>query len=420
MQDGAGPQSAGKVLALSRGARTLSAAACLVLFCQEKLLAADFVTEPVAEAVQLVNPAPAHASGLTVQGIFSETPSYDSNPLLLTSGAKPLYGSTTSPELILNSSTQSLQVNADTLVNANAFNQIAFNSVDLHSSASVRGEGELWSAGIAEKTDFDTTRTSELSNFDLTTRPFRHLGFEVDPEVSFNPDPIDKVSLAGSYALSQYQNTVFSDFDLYSIAPTYVHNFDPLNAGVFTVQAQHYNTTDNARNTTDTVGPSIGWISALTPEIAAKITFGAQTSRQTQAGTPSSGWDLQYIFSGDLTFKGERQTAEVVASRAEYPYGNGSEALLTSVLATETYRLNEVLAFNCGAGFESSEYQVDQTGNLQSEWTANLGFTYAVNDQMNVTTAYQFRYETLQNIAPRAEEHVLTVSLAYRLTPRPL
>ena len=402
------------------GAKTASAAICLIAISAGRVLAADFVAEPIASAVQLVQPALVPDFGATAQAMISEEGSFDSNPLLQTGGARPLYGSITTPELILRDATPAYQLNSDTLINANAFNRTDFNSVDVHSTDGFLGTGERWSAGVEGKVDFDTTRTSELTNFDLTTHPFRHTGLEADPEVSYTPTAIDKVTLAGSYADSQYQNPVFSNFEIYGLTSAYVHNLDPRNAAVVTVQAQHYETTNNARNTTDSVGPSLGWISALTPEIAAKITFGGETVRQTQAGGPSSGWKAQYIFSGDLTFKGQRSVAELLASRAEYPFGNGSEALLTSLQANDTYKLNQVIALTVGAGYDLSDYQVTQTGDLKSDWTGNVGFTYAVNDQIDVKTLYQFKYETLENIQPHAEEHVITVSLKYRLDPQSL
>jgi hypothetical protein len=401
-------------------ARTFLAVASLCFLLPVIAEASDYVAEPIAQAVQLVNPEPSHVSGLTAQGIFTETASFDSNPLLLTGGAKALYGSTTSPELILNDSTPSLRLNSDTRIDGNAFNQTSFDSVDVHSTAGATKLGELWTYGMEGKVDYDTTRTSEQSNFDLVARPFRHLGLEADPEVSYTPTAIDKVTLAGSYLSSQYQSDIFSNFEVYSVSPTYTHNFDPLNAGVFTVQAQHYDTTTNAKNTTDTVGPSLGWIAVLTPEVTAKITAGAQEAHSTQPGSTSSPWTIQSIFSADLTFKGQQSATELVASRSQYPYGNGTEALLTGVNLSETYQLNNRLALNAGADYSNSTYPVFQTGNVETSLGANVGFTYAVNDQINVKTLYQFRYETLSNIQDPAEESVLTVSLSYKLNPQSL
>jgi hypothetical protein len=384
------------------------------------LMAADYAAEPIAQAVQLAGPAPVTDSGLNIQGLVSETGTFDSNPLMLTQGAKPLYGSTTSPEIILNDSTPSLQLNSDTVLNGNAFNQADFDSVDAHSAATLIDKGEVWSAGIQEKTDYDTTRTSELSQFDLTTRPFRHLGFDISPQISISPSEIDKFTLNGSYAVSNYQNNIFSDYNIYSISPTYVHNFDPTNAGVFALQAQHYETTDNLKNKIDTVGPSFGWITALTPNITGKITAGAQATRQFETGIATMPWDIQYIFSADVTFKGEKNISELVASRSEYPYGNGTEALLTSLTATEAYQLNQSLTLNFGAGFELSNYQITQTGDLQRELTGNVGFTYAINDLIDIKTVYQFSYETLVDVSRAADDHLITVSLTYRINPRPL
>src|ERR1700733_11039433 len=73
-------------------------------------------------------PAAALPGGLTVQAVGTETGTWESNPLLLTTGATALYGSITSPELIINDSTPTKKFMADTLINENQFNQSNFDS----------------------------------------------------------------------------------------------------------------------------------------------------------------------------------------------------------------------------------------------------------------------------------------------------
>ena len=378
-------------------------------------MAADYVTQPIASAVSLNEPPKIVDSGMNLQGIISQAGSYESNPLLQISGAKPLYGSTTSPELIFKDSTPTTQINADTLVNGNAFNQSTFNSVDFHSAAGIENQSDRWETGLIEHTDYDTTRTSELTNFGLSDRPFRHTSFQLAPEASYSPSSIDKISVLGGYSTTSYGSDVYSNFDVYSVTPTYVHNFDPRNAGVFALQAQRYETTTNLKGTNDTIGPSIGWIMALTPDLTAKATGGVQTSRQSGQGTTNDSWQLQYIFSADVSYTGLRDTVSFLAARSEYPLGDGLEGLLTNFSLSDVHKLSDNLNLNLGAGYQTTTYQSNTTGSLQAQYFANGGLTYAFSDRVDLTGSYQYRYETLSGITGTAQDHLVSLALIYRL-----
>ena len=383
-------------------------------------LAADYVAQPIASAVALNAPPKIDDSGLTVQGLVTQQGSYDSNPLLLINGAKALYGSTTSPELIIKDSTPDTQINADTIVDGNVFNQSTFNSVDFHSVAGIQSGTERWTAGVQENTDYDTTRTSELSNFNLSTRPFRHTGFQLAPQASFSPTDIDKLSLLGNFTTSQYQSSLFSDYQVYGVTPTYVHNIDPRNAAVFAVQTQHYETTSNEISKTDSIGPSLGWITALTPELTAKATGGVITAKQSGAGVTDNSWDLHYIFSADVTYTGKVDTVTFLASRQEYPLGNGAEDLLTAISINNEHKINDNLLFDLGATYATSTYQTSANGNLQTQYGINGGLTYAISNRVDVKGSYQYRYETLSNLSGNAQDHLFSIALVYRLDARSL
>ena len=125
-----------------------------------------------------------------------------------------------------------------------------------------------------------------------------------------------------------FKGNIYSDYNVYSVTPTYVHNFDPRNAGVFAVQAQRYDTTGMNKSTNDTVGPSIGWIAALTPDLTAKATGGFQEAKQSGGNTLGGDtvMDAAVYLLGRYQLYGHlRDTVSFLASRSEYPLGNGLE-----------------------------------------------------------------------------------------------
>lgn len=385
------------------------AASGLLLFSGSSR-ADDTTIAPVATTPSV----PLVESGLTAQAIGSETGSVESNPLMLIQKSKSLIGSTTSPELILNDSTPLTQFSADTLINENLFNETNFNSTDVHSNINLATQNQRWTTAIQAKTDYDTTRTSELSTYgNISTTPVRHTGFSLTPQASFSPTEIDKFSLLTNLLVTQYGSSIYSNYEQASVTPTYSHNFDPRNAGTFGLQAQEYKTTNGTANKVDSLGPSVGWVATLTPRLTAKATVGAQESRQYQEGVPSKGWSLDYIYSVDIGFKGEQDTTDLIANRSEYPFGNGTESLLTSFSLTEIHLLNPRLSINFGAGYQSGTYQVDTSGSLQSYWNGSGGLTYHVTQHLDATTAYQYRYETLTNTSGNAQDHIFTLGIVY-------
>ena len=77
-------------------------------------------------------------------------------------GAKPLWGSITSPELTFNGKTPTSLLSVDALVNENLYNQESFDSTDLHSKVNFNEQMQQWGFQLLQTTDYDTTRTSEL------------------------------------------------------------------------------------------------------------------------------------------------------------------------------------------------------------------------------------------------------------------
>ncbi|MGE3622693.1 MAG: outer membrane beta-barrel protein [Bdellovibrionales bacterium] len=355
--------------------------------------------------------------GTTLQAMISETGSWESNPLLLFQDAKPLYGSITTPVLILTSKTPTSQLGVDTRVNENLFNQSSFNSTDVHQKINLAHQTEQWGIAFEQHTDYDTTRTSELLPTGVggvsVNRGVRHLGVSFAPKLVYTPNATNQFALDGSIANSQYDDAIFSDYLTASVTPSYTHKFDPRNAGILSLQTQRYMSTTGPDVTVDNIGPSVGWVAALSPELTAKVAGGMQATRQYGSGAVQKSWSPQYTYSASLTYKDEQDNALLSAERTNYPFGNASEALLTTLSAKDTHQLNELFSVNFGASYQSADFQSTANGSLDYLINGNGGLAYHMTDELDLAGTYQYRYETLNGVSGNAQDHKITIGVVY-------
>ncbi len=352
---------------------------------------------------------------MTLQAIGTETGTWSSNPLMtVSSDVKPLMGSTTSPELIFKNTTPLSQMLLDTKIDKSVFNQQSFNSTDMHVTAGFSTQNAHWVASMQERTDYDTTRTSEVTNYGLRPVVLRHLGLSLTPQVTFNPTAVDSFALTGSAATSQYESAVFTNYKTFSATTSYTRRFDPRNAGIISLQAQRYQTGRTNAVEINSMGPNIGWQTTFSPRLTANASVGAQTSRQYDFGNPTSPWTWQYVFAGGFSFKGVQDTIDLKTERAQFAYGNGTEALQTSFSFAESHALNSSISLNGGANYLSSVYQATTRGALKNMIGGNAGASYHATECLDFTTSYRYRHEALTNTTKTAQDHAVTVGLAYR------
>jgi len=352
-------------------------------------------------------------SDWTLEALIAETGSYSSNPLMAKSGAEALYGSTTSPEIIVRKRTPTTNLKVDTKIEQNIFDQRKFNSTDLHALASLAKSNERWSASLQSNVDYDTTRTSELTAYGLSPVLSRHLGLTFLPKVSFSPSAVDTYTLGGSAAVSRYGKDVFSNYQTFSLSPSYTHRFDPRHAGIFALQAQQYETTRNNAVRINSFGSTVGWQAILTPRFSTAVSVGAQISREFNYDHPVDDWRLEHIFSGDLSFTGIQDTVTFSTARAQSPYGNGTEALQTSFAVKEKHKLNPSVTLDFGAKYLTAEYQTETAGNLKNYASGNAGAAYHLTETFDLTASYRYRYETLTFETKDVQDHSILIGLVY-------
>jgi hypothetical protein len=368
----------------------------------------------LAAAALVASGAPVFASNVTVDAEISETGSWDSNPLMLAHNAEPLFGSSTVPHLVFTDETPTSRLNADVSVGENIFNQSTFDSTDFHGNFGLSHRIERWEASLKEKTDYDTTRTSELTTFGENAGSIRHLGLLIAPGLAFKPTSLDKLTVDGSASASRYDGPSFTDYDVFTLTPSWMHNFTPLHAGLLSFRAQRYQTESGPGLTVDSAAPMLGWAASFTPRWSGKFTVGLQASQQSGAGVADESLQWNYVYSADLSYKGEQDFMNFIATRAQQPYGNGTELLLTTFSIKEDHALNPKLSMTALLSYQYSQSTAESGSNLKSLLKANPGLAYHVTDNLDILTAYQYKYESLTGADEVAKGSSVTLGLKYR------
>lgn len=357
--------------------------------------------------------APALAEG-TLTASLSESGVWDSNPLMLRTGAKDLYGSTTAPALMLKQTTPTFTLQTQARAQINVYNLSAYNSNDAFGSLSAVKKAQLWELGINAGIDRDTTRTSEVTTFGRDIGNVRHTAFRAAPQIAFNATQLDRLEANASYLKSVYEGGGQVDYEVFGTKPSWSHNFTQLHTGYITFQAQRYQTRTQAHRRVDSLGPSLGWKALLTPQATLQISGGAQTAKETADGQPEQKWKWNYVFSSSLTFKRDQDTLALSGTRQRQPYSNGSESLLTTFSLDEAHKLNENLSLSARASYQFSDNSSASASGLKNLITGQAGASYALNRSFDLSASYQYRRETFRDAGGKAQENVGRLGLTYR------
>ncbi len=321
----------------------------------------------------------------------------DTNPLRLSNGETTLIGSYTAGEIMLGLHTPTSKFTSSTRVNQGFYDDSDFDSTDVHETLSLSTRNERWSAGIEGMIDYDTTRSSEISSLGVTVPSIRHTGLSAEPEVAYKLTEQDTVSLKGKIVESRYDHNAYVDYRVYSLSPSYMRNIDPLNILLMSINSRRYQTQDGPDTTVDNIGPQLGWQTVISPRLVARLTAGAERSTRDSVGTASDSSQINYVFAGYASYNGEQDMINFVVSRAQQPFGNGSSTLVTTFTIDETYKVNETLSFAAGARYRMADTSSLGGVNLKDERSCNVGFSYAIYDQLDITGSYRYLSQSLTN-----------------------
>jgi hypothetical protein len=340
----------------------------------------------------------------------AQTFSYDSNPARVVMNADAIYGSTTSPELLLTYKTPLLEAYSSSRVDANFFDDADYNSVDFHQDAYVNKRNQRWAVGARANVDYDTTRTSEVTNYSINLPDVHRTRIAAAPYVTYRASERDALSVSGNVINATYDNSAYADYVVYAVQPTYERQFDAFNKGSLSVRGQRYETTSGAKQQSDSIGPIVGWTTTLSPQMTATVTAGAASIDKSGTNTAGSdGWN--YIFSGNLAYKDTQDDFNLSASRALEPFGNGTETLLTTFAVRNEHSISPTLSLNAHGMYQIADYSSDPGVNLDQGITVGGGATYKLTETTHLDANYKFRSEDLTNTNSNVDQHVVMVGV---------
>jgi len=357
-------------------------------------------------------------SDLSVQTLLKQSFQHDSNPLMVTSGARAVYGSVTSPELIVNSDTASAHADLDSRIDANKFDVKGFDSVDLHSTGHLTGGTQTWQSAMIATLDYDTTRTSEVAASGINVAGVRHTGLSLQPQETVSISQTDQMQMSGSYQRSLYKNlTQYTNYEVYGLSPTYQHGFDELNTGFLQVQAGRYQTISGASITIDNIGPTIGWTRHFSERLNGTASVGEQKMyfrydpSLRQPDTTSTG----KTYGLTLNFQGQQDTMQFGVNRQPSPNANGSESETTTFSLNETHMVTPRLELDLLSSYQSYDYSggTPQSGVQTSYISLAPKLLYHLTQSLSSDVTYQYRRKEIAT-GQTAQSNAVMLNLTYK------
>jgi len=361
---------------------------------------------------------PVQAGNGTVQMSILERAEHDTNPLMQSHGAEAVNGSVTSPELILSSDTPTDHLGLKARVDRSFYDLKGFSSTDLHSRFNGTTKGERWEAGIGIGLDYDTTRTSEQDASGLNIAGIRHTGLTFSPRVKMSVSETDSLVVDPSLMRSFYADKRrYTNYSVYSVNPTYQHDFDSRNSGQVILQTSRFQT-EGTGTVIDNIGPALGWVTALSERLTASVTAGIRRTMPEFA--PSSRTDgkdaWNYGYSVSLSYRGEQDVVDFSASRAPNPFATGTQAETTAISLAETHTLSPTLSYGVTVTHQRSK---SSYGGIASDSTS-IGLqnrlTYHVTETVDLGVEHRIRERMAEPGEGRALGNVFLARIIFTPT----
>ncbi|MDD3370892.1 MAG: hypothetical protein PHE27_03595 [Alphaproteobacteria bacterium] len=321
--------------------------------------------------------------------------------------------STTTPGVVFSDTTPLSSLKLSVRLDENVTNQKSYDSTDLGATLGYSKKNSRWSVSTNHAATYDTTRSSEESSYDNSSSIARHTGVTSSLSIGYMPLPGNTVSIAGSGNLSRYDSSLLQNYNTYSASASFGYEFDEFNTAVLSVPFNRYETSRNDASRSDTFSPSLGWTRIFSERLTGNASAGVQANKQYAYGTVVSDWSWNYVFDGGLTYRAEQDSIVLRAVRSQNANGNGQDALQTSVSLKGQHNVNPSFTLTYAANHRNSSYEVYSAGSSEVLSGGSVGLSYHATDCLDITTQYAYRYETFVAESTNAEDHAVTIGLAY-------
>lgn len=366
----------------------------------------------LSSALLVANPA-ARAADREVEITLDQRFLYDSNPQLLVSDVKSLNQSSTTPQIAFKSKTPTSFLNLAAAVTQNFANLDGYDTTDGKASAKIGRSMQDWQAALGVTGAYDTTHTSELTTLGRIADNDRRSNVSVAPEIAYLPSALDRIDVSGSYAQTVYDSALYTDYHLSSASLGYTRALSERHSAFLSTTAQRYQAQENARNRTDTIAPSTGWLTNWTDVFKTRLSIGAEASQQT-IGQTRLDWEWGQIYSASILYDGEQDKTELTLSRQTEPLVNGTTTLLTGLQLSETYKTNAKLSLSFNGAVYHGSANEAASGDLKTRYEANPGLGYQIERGLDLRAGYNFRQEDLYGRDKTGYSHSVRLGLTFK------
>ncbi len=277
----------------------------------------------------------------------------------------------------------------------------------------MRQTNARWQAEARLGAEYDAAREVELASYNIAVKNAHRTRLSVAPQLSYKVNPRETLRLYTSYADVAYDDAHYVDYHYMQAMPRYDYALDPATTLQFGARAGRYETARAGMLRADTLGPSLGLESKLTTALTATVSAGTEYFDKTgaNAGSDPNGWN--YVFRGALAYSTAADTLTLSLSRAQEPYGNGSETLLSSVGVELRHGITPRWQALGEGKWMNAEYHAEPGVNLDHGYLLGAGTRYALTQAWAVDLHYRLRNDTLTQGAGEARAQQVLLGLNY-------
>lgn len=357
----------------------------------------------------------AHAENWKIESSGSGKLEIDDNPLLSVNDAESTTGIILTPALRAKHDTGASQVELGSQLEINQYDDSSFNSNDVYLDALGR---QKFSTGMMElrgSFNYDTTRTSEVTESGVSIAGVRHTTFQVRPHIETSLTPTEQLLLDGSFTNSKYDSEEYTDYRNTSIKPSIKHAFNEVHSGVFAVEGSRYESTSGAEVTADNLIPSIGWVAQLSPRWQTNVAVGVQYTTTDYTTTnpnvrDTSEWD--YYYSGGITFTDLNERIAFDFSRRPSSLSSGAQSQATVFRLNGTHTVSPKLDLKLGLIYQNSQKSGSNPGSNDdiSFIEAAPQLVYRLTEKLNLNLMYRHREREIGSSEATSDAVMMTLT----------
>ncbi len=344
---------------------------------------------------------------------LSETPVWNSNPLMLRQNGDDIYGTETKGIIGIQRALIKTVISAEVSAVRNQYIQSEYNSTDFYAKSKIERTLQRFSLSLIGNYDHNTTRSGEITTFGQNVGVGRRDAFTLQPSMVYMISPRAALGITGKWMETRYGYPTLTDYGIMSLMPTFRYNLTPLQTITIAIQGQRYTVLESSSQYIDSFGPYLTWEYNFRPAWTLSLSLGGLRSKSYGSATDEK-WSQNLIYGSTLRYDGLRSVTELSISRARQPYANGTESYLTSFDAKETYTVNPNLDFTLKGSYQTADQPAQSTNNLETAWNGGASLDYQIGPNWNINASYKYRQEKLTNHDDEAKQQIVRMGLTYQ------